>query len=270
MKKPHFLTHPNQPALPGIGALQRRRFDKAFEQGEYAGMCRGIYANYDAAAAAAPKSLPLGYDHEGPAAMYRERLKTVYPSDYPMMHWLARAFADQATSVFDLGGHVGISYYAYQRYLDFPDGLSWQVNDVPAVNALGRELAEMLDERRAISFTDQFAGAQEAQVLFTAGCLQYLQESLAEKLAGLAAKPRWVLVNLLPLHEREAYWTVQNIKTAFCPYRIQRRDQFFAEMKAQGYRLLDQWDNPEKHCEIAFDPEHSLDQYVGAAFRLAK
>lgn len=269
MKRPHYLTHSNQSSLPGIGGLQRRRFDKAFEQGEYAGLCRGVFESAQAAAAQAPKSLPLGYDHDGPAAMYRERLKKIYASDYPMMHWLARAFADQSKTVFDLGGHVGVSYYAYQRYLDYPENLTWQVNDVPAVNTLGRELAQMLDERRAISFTDDFSGANGTDIVFTSGCLQYLEESLAQKIADLAHRPRWVLVNLLPLHKSKAFWTVQNIETAFCPYRIQQYASFFADMKAQGYELLDQWENPEKHCEIAFDPEHSLDQYYGAAFRLA-
>ena len=33
-----------------------------------------------------------------------------------------------------------------------------------------------------------------------------------------------------------------------------------------GYRLVDQWRNAEKRCEIAFEPEHSLDHYRGYHF----
>src|SRR3979409_2143779 len=101
-------------AAPGLLNWRESRFDAAFGRGEYGGACRGVYKTYQEAAEAVPGTLPLGYDHEAPAAMYRERIERVSPSDYPMMLWLEKAFADGATRVFDLGGHVGISYYAYQ------------------------------------------------------------------------------------------------------------------------------------------------------------
>ncbi len=133
---------------------------------------------------------------------------------------------------------------------------------------LKRYLAGMMDKRSAISFSDGFAGAAQADLLFTSGCLQYLEQSLAEKLAELPSRPAWLLVNLLPLHEKHDFWTVQNIETAFCPYRIQQKKAFFEALNKLGYRTLDTWENPEKSCEVAFDPEHSLDRYYGAAFRL--
>lgn len=269
MPTPRFLTHSNSQTLITDSAQSRAEFDLQFEAGQHAGLCRGVYESQAEAAAAAPASLPLGYDHDGPASMYRDRLKRVFPGDYPMIYWLGRALGGGAKSVFDLGGHVGVSYYAYQRYLRFPDELTWQVNDVPAVNALGTELSTMLDKRKAISFTDSFAGAGQADILFTSGCLQYLDQTLAEKLAALAHRPRWLLINLLPLHENRAYWTVQNIETAFCPYRIQQEKLFFEGLTGLGYKLLDRWENPEKHCEVAFNAQCSLEQYYGAALRLA-
>jgi len=269
MTTSRFLTHFSLQTLIDDSPQSRGEFDRQFEAGQYAGLCRGVFQTQAQAAAAAPSSLPLGYDHDGPASMYRDRLKRVFPSDYPMIYWLGRAFGRGATRVFDLGGHVGVSYYAYQRYLRFPDKITWQVNDVPAVNALGTELSTMLDQRKAISFTDSFAGAAQADILFTSGCLQYLELTLAEKLTALTERPRWLLINLLPLHETLDYWTVQNIETAFCPYRIQQNKGFFEALAGLGYKLLDRWENPEKHCEIAFDPEHSLEHYYGAALRLS-
>ncbi|MFK7966956.1 MAG: methyltransferase, TIGR04325 family [Burkholderiaceae bacterium] len=268
MPSPRFLTHSHSPNPIGDTPESRALFDQQFEAGQHAGICRGVFSSQSEAAAAAPASLPLGYDHDGPASMYRDRLKRVFPGDYPMIYWLGRALGGGATRIFDLGGHVGVSYYAYQRYLRFPEALTWQVNDVPAVNTLGAELSSMLDKRAGISFTEHFAGAEQADVLFTSGCLQYLEQTLAEKLDGLPSKPRWLLVNLLPLHKSRAYWTVQNIETAFCPYRIQQEAVFFEGLTALGYKLLDRWENPEKQCEVAFDPEHSLEQYYGAAFKL--
>src|SRR5690606_19469725 len=111
--------------LPPVVHLRQRRFDEAFAQGAYGGACRGVYDTYAQACQAAPPSLPLGYDNAGAAALYRDRIERVFPSDYPAMLWLEKAFAQGVRHVFDLGGHVGVSYYAYQRYLRYPEGISW-------------------------------------------------------------------------------------------------------------------------------------------------
>jgi putative methyltransferase (TIGR04325 family) len=254
--------------LPGVLPWRQRRFDQSFEAGQSIGCCRGVFETQAQAAAAAPTSRPLGYDHADAADMYRDRLSRIFPSDYPMMLWLQKVFDDGARKVFDLGGHIGLAYYAYQKLVDFPRDTSWCVNDVPAVMASGEREALALDPLRRLTFSDRFEAAADADVLFTAGCLQYLDQTLAERLAALPRRPRWLLVNLLPLHERSAYWTVQSIGTAYCPYRIQHAQAFFAELEALGYRIQDQWENIDKACWIAFEPEHSLDRYHGAALRL--
>jgi len=200
--------------------------------------------------------------------MYRDRLTRIHPSDYPVMLWLQKAFAEGARVIFDLGGHVGVAYYAYQQVLSFPSEISWRIYDVPAVMAAGRQEALERDPAHRLTFTDRFETAAEADVLFTSGCLQYLEQTLAELIAPLRRRPRWVLVNLLPLHEQSAYWTVQSIGTAFCPYRIQHSQTFFRDLERLGYRVLDRWENLEKECWVAFDAEHSLDRYHGAALKL--
>jgi putative methyltransferase (TIGR04325 family) len=252
-----------------IARLRMKRFDAAFADGHYGGHCRGVFATYAECLAATPDSLPTGYDNGGMAGMYRDRLDRVYPSDYPMLLWLGKAFAAGATRVFDLGGHVGIGYYAYRRYLDYPAELSWQVHDVPAVMASGRALAQARDTWRRLGFVDDFDVASGADVLFTSGCIQYLEQPLAQRIATLERRPEWVLVNLLPLHDELDFWTVQGVGKAFCPYHIQRRGDFFDSMERLGYRTLDTWKNAEKHCTVAFDADHSLDGYDGCALRLA-
>ncbi|HEY9064365.1 MAG TPA: methyltransferase, TIGR04325 family [Burkholderiaceae bacterium] len=248
--------------------MRMRSFDAAFAAGLRVGCFRGVFATSAEAASAAPPTRPLGYDHDDAAAMYRDRLNRVYPADYPMMVWLKNAFADGARSVYDLGGHIGIAYYAYQHIIEFPNDVSWTVHDVPAVLESGRREAQQRDPARRLSFSDRHDAASGVDVLFTAGCLQYLEDTLAQRVAALQVKPTWLFVNLLPLHERRAYWTVQSIGTAFCPYRIQHTKTFFSDLQALGYDVLDTWENPEKECWIAFDPDHSLDRYHGAALRL--
>jgi putative methyltransferase (TIGR04325 family) len=254
---------------PVIGRLRARRFERFFKTGAMSGICRGVYATRDEAGASAPRTMPLGYDHPAAGDLYRERLEQVYPGDYPMMHWLAEAFAAGVTRVFDLGGHVGVSYYSYQRYLKYPDGLRWELFDVPAVAARGRALAAERDARGALSFVDDLGRIAEAELLFTSGCLQYLEESLPELLARQATLPPRVLMNLIPLHPEFDFWTVQSIDHAFCPYHLQRDAPFFTAMERLGYRLVDRWINAEKRCVVKFRPEHSVQGYVGAAFRLA-
>ncbi|HEX3139893.1 MAG TPA: methyltransferase, TIGR04325 family [Rhizobacter sp.] len=254
--------------MPGLAQWRQSRFNRSFEAGQAIGTCRGVFDTLAQAAAAAPTTRPLGYDNNDAAAMYRDRLSRVYPSDYAMMLWLQNAFADGVRSVFDLGGHIGLAYYAYQRVVAFPQDVSWQVNDVPAVLASGREEALVRDPSRRLTFNENFEAAADADLLFTAGCLQYLEESLAQRIAALPRRPRWVLVNLLPLHEQLSFWTVQSIGAAFCPYRIQQKAGFFSDMEKLGYRSLDTWENLDKSCWVAFRPEHTLDRYYGAAFRL--
>lgn len=254
--------------LPGIAHWRKHRFDKAFSHGTYGGHCRGVFQSHEQAARAAPPTLPLGYDNPSAASMYRDRLDRIFPSDYPAMLWLQKAFADNVRHVFDLGGHVGVGYYAYQKHMTYPEGLTWRVCDVPAVVTAGQALASERDGRGALKFTAQFGDAESADLLFSSGCLQYLPETLAERLATLSKRPRWILINLIPLHEDHAFWTVQSIGQAFCPYRIQNTKSFFASLEALGYGVLDVWENLEKRCDVAFEPGHSLDRYYGAALYL--
>jgi putative methyltransferase (TIGR04325 family) len=255
-------------SLPVVLDWRKNRFKQAFEAGDYGGACYGIYESYAQAAAAAPDTLPLGYDNPETAAMYRDRLDRIFPSDYAMMLWLRLALADGARRIFDLGGHVGVGYYAYQKHVTFPEELTWQICDVPAVVQAGIELAKERDRSGRLSFTDQFAHAEGCDVLFTSGCLQYLEQTLAERISTLKRRPPWLLINLLPLHEEHAFWTVQNIGRAFCPYRIQHNATFFLALERLGYTLIDKWENLEKSCEVFFEPEYSLDRYYGAALRL--
>ncbi|MFO1405926.1 MAG: methyltransferase, TIGR04325 family [Steroidobacteraceae bacterium] len=253
---------------PGIGDLRKRRFDADFRRGHHGNSCRGVYATYAQAAAAAPNTLPLGYDHESAASMYRDRLDRVYPSDYAVLHWMEEAFKDGATRIFDLGGHVGVGYYAYQNYLKYPPGLQWQLFDMPAVLESAKELARERDHLRALVTTGRVEDAAGADVLFSSGCLQYREDSLPELLGRLSPLPRRIILNLIPLHPELEFWTVQSIGTAFCPYRIQRRSTFFQGLERVGYEVLDVWENAEKRCFVAFEPGHSFTGYTGAALKL--
>jgi putative methyltransferase (TIGR04325 family) len=253
---------------PGIGRLREQRFDRSFARGVFSGLCRGVYGTYAEAAKAAPATLPLGYDHASSGDLYHERMDRVYPGDYAAMLWLGKMFDAGATRVFDLGGHVGIGYYAYQKFISYPNSLHWQVLDVPAVAEAGRAIAVTRDTNNRLSFANDFSVASGADVLFTSGALQYLEDTLAQRIASLVTRPKWVLLNLVPMHEQHDFWTVQSIDNAFCPYHVQHAPGFFRAMEQLGYELVDRWENAEKQCLVKFAPEYSVRGYVGAALRL--
>lgn len=253
-----FLGH-----TPVVGPLVQAWHGRDFARRGHA--FRGIHRTYAEALAALPSG-PTGYDLDETAAFYRERLERVYPADYPMLFWLREVFP--VSRVFDVGGHVGVAYYGYQRYVPIAAEIDWCVFDVPRVCESGRVLAR---ERGAsnLRFSSSFADADGADVLFASGSLQYLEEPLAVLLGRLRTRPRHLLLNLLPLTEGETFYTQQSIGVTVCPYRIESRRDLHAGLEALGYELVDAWKNPEKHCEIAFHPERSLSEYDGSYWRRA-
>ena len=53
---------------------------------------------------------------------------------------------------------------------------------------------------------------------------------------------------------------------AFHAYRIYNRAQLVAEAERMGYRLVDDWQNREQHCEIPFTRGRDIDAYSGFYF----
>jgi putative methyltransferase (TIGR04325 family) len=255
-------------SLPGINSILQGRYEQSFRNNKDTNMFRGVFDSFDTAQRSAPPSRPLGYDNADAAKMYIERTKKIHPTDYPVMFWLDKLFAQGCSTVFDLGGHIGVSYYAYRRYLTYPANLKWGVHDVPAVMAEGRRFAAEKDKEQRLQFHDHFEAASGADILFALGSLQYLPETLDERLSRLPQKPKHLLLNLTPLHDKHSYFTLQSIGTAFCPYRITAVPAFLKGIEALGYRLINHWENPDKKCAIPFHEEHSLDHYHGFLFSL--
>lgn len=257
--------------IPLIRAMQEASYSRRFfaHTATTHHIYRGVFDSFAEAQASIPATRAAGYDNVGSAELYRDRTRRVFINDYPMMFWLERFFGLGARRVFDLGGHIGIAYYAYQKYLAYPDGLRWTVQDVPAVNAAGQRWAAEHDASRRLAFADDVAVASDCDVLFAAGSLQYLDFTLAEAIHRMAVRPRFLLLNSVPVHPSQSYFTVQNIGVALCPYRVTAERAFLGSLAELGYQLQDRWENPQRHCTVPFHPELSLDRYFGFAFRLA-
>ena len=258
--------------LPGLRhlarPLYRRRFQRPFgDDNSY----YGVYGNFAEAEAAArelsTRSLPPTYDTEAAGRVYRDQLHRIRVSDYPLVYWLSRLLSEGRRRVFDLGGNIGVSYYGFGHYLDYPADLRWQVHDVPAVMAAGRKWAVQHDPQQRIAFADSPDHADGADVLLSTGALQYLDYTLPQLLQRLSQPPPHVLVNLTPVHPTRGYFTLQNVTFAICPYRVMARPELVAGMESLGYRIVDEWNSRERGLKVPFEPTCTIDNYSGFHFR---
>ena len=252
--------------VPGLGQLLEADYARAFAR-RPANRFRGVYRTFAEAEAAIPVGHPVGYDHDAMTTMYRNRMEKACQSDYAVLYWMREVLrAKPASLVFDVGGHVGVSYYGWQKYLGFDAGLRWLVQEVPAVAEAGAELAR---ERgaRGLEFTSDLAAGRGCDVLMAAGSLQYVDVSVPQLLDAVGSRPRHLILNKMPVYDGEGFVTVQSTGRAFHPYRIYNGTELVTSVTALGYELIDDWQNREQHCEIPFTRGKDIDAYTGYYFR---
>lgn len=260
--------------LPGMHSiaepLYRRYFKRPCRRGN---LYYGIYESYDDALAQAEQfastHLPASYDVEGAARKYRTQLETLRTCDYPALYWFRQILEAGARNVFDLGGHLGLAYYGYKKYLSYPHDLRWHVHDLPQVMAEGRTLASERGCSGALQFVESPSDADGADVLISAGALQYLNYRLPTLIQSLRKPPRHVIFNLTPLHESKSFFTLQNLGIAICPYRIDHASTLLDDMRNLGYKVRDHWTLADRRIRIPFAADYSVDHYHGCYLELA-
>lgn len=249
--------------LPVVGQVLERDYARSFAR-RPPNRFRGVYATFAEAEAAVPQDARVGYDHAELAGLYRHRMEKANQSDYAVLFWL-KGILDERSFVCDFGGHVGVAYHGWQRYLAYRSGLRWLVCDVPAIVRVGAELAAERPSE-GLAFTSDLADARGCSIFLAAGALQYVDEPLPALLARVGTLPRHLIVNKMPLYDGETFVTVQSTGRAFHAYRIYNRAEFVGEITALGYRVVDDWSNREQHCEIPFTRGRDIDAYSGYYF----
>ena len=163
--------------------------DLHFERNTTSDLFRGIFSSYAAAQASAPATKPIGYDNPESADFYLKRLN-IDQYDYPSMFWIAASLGQGMRRIVDIGGSVGIKYFACGKFIDYPPDIVWKVIDVPAVAARGKAFAAANGAAQSLQFSDTLADAEGMDLFFFSGALQYLPESLPEMLIASHAGPR--------------------------------------------------------------------------------
>lgn len=252
--------------VPGIRQIRQAVAHRRFLNNKYnSNLFEGVFDTFEDAVANAPKLLSVGYDNDDSALMY-QGINEPTDRDFPAMFWLEKSFSSGLSSVVDLGGSIGIKYYAFSKFLSMPANLSWTVCDVPAVARNGRRIAAERGVDRQLHFTDQYADMSGVDVLYASGSVQYLPKPFDQVVADLPVKPKRILVNTAAIHPQKDYYTLNHIGSAYCPYRVQSVENFVRGVEAQGYRKLAQWHHPEKRLDLPFDHGHSLTSYMGFCF----
>ncbi|MDH5541000.1 MAG: methyltransferase, TIGR04325 family, partial [Rhizobacter sp.] len=152
LQKLHTLVDASA-QLPGARYLVEASYLKTFIANRDQNLFHGVYDSFEAAEAQAGEYGVAGYDNEASADIYLDHMR-VDAHDYPSMFWLDRSFQEGMRSVFDVGGSIGIKYYAFAKTVPCPDDVRWTVEDVPAVVAKGRQLALQRGVLDALHFTD--------------------------------------------------------------------------------------------------------------------
>ena len=228
---------------------------------------RGVYASFQAAEAALPRDRPQGFNIEAVPEYFITSEFMLHSGDYPVLFWLSRIL-EAGTTVFDLGGGFGQSYYSYQEFLPFPPGLHWIVCDVEAFVRRGTELAR---ERNAtnLTITSDFQQAEGAQIYLTKGALHYIEPDLATIVARLVARPEHILVNRVPMYNGETYFTQQHSNHSYNVNKVMNEAQFIRDIQALGYDKVDAWISP-RTLHVPFHPERFVPSYKGFYFRKRK
>jgi putative methyltransferase (TIGR04325 family) len=253
--------------MPVVGGLLKARYERLFATPHGASCLSGSYLSFAAAASVAPASMTQGYDLAAAGELYENRMYAVLLKDYPALYWMRR-WLPNARRIFDIGGHVGLMYYAYAKYLAYPADMTWTVCDVPAVVARGQALARERGQTQ-LTFTTALGDVVGSDLVLATGSLQYIETPLAAQLGALRDRPPYVIINETPTHRAPELITLQNIGVSICPYRIANHDDIPRQMMAIGYELVDSWDDPVRRTEIPFVTSPAAIAYSGFAFRLA-
>jgi putative methyltransferase (TIGR04325 family) len=188
------------------------------------------------------------------------------PSDYPVLFYLERLLPG-TTRLLDFGGSVGNLFYCYKKYITFREDLIWTVFDLPGVVERGKSIGSQKGAQQ-IKFTHDMSEVDGCDIMLASGSAHYFDEPIAKYLPNLKMKPPHVIVNRSPFTEGDPFAVIQQGWSWQIPCKIHNRLEFIKAFEDVGYRLVDNWQAPEKSIVIPGYPDRSIKSYSGFYFQL--
>lgn len=234
--------------LPGLKQLRESPWlNETLRLGH--GLYWGSFATREDALRFLRPSRTVTYDNDEIAALSVDVFSRIHLFDWPLLFHLSQLHADKRlTSIVDLGGHVGVKYYAFKAVLRFLDEVAWQVVDVPAICREGERLRPA--DAAALSFHGALEETAPCDVLICSGVLQYLDFTLEEAIKRLPARPATILLNKVAVSDGEAFYTLESFGSGRMPYHVTTVEWLDTVRERLGYRLAARWDIPERAVEI--------------------
>jgi putative methyltransferase (TIGR04325 family) len=228
---------------------------------------RGVFRSFDEAWRVAKRFGYAGHDHPD---YFRNQIRFttgLRASDYAVLYWLSQ-LARESLKVLDFGGNIGNIYYSYSDYLRrCAADTEWVVFDLPAAIDHGRRLAAERGERK-LRFTYSLADLDGEYIILVSSAFHYWEKSVGEFIAQFAGPPQHILVNRIPVQERESsFFTVQHRKTYAHPCRVWNSTELIANFADAGYDLVDRWSAPELRIRMPLFPTYTVEAYSGFYFR---
>jgi putative methyltransferase (TIGR04325 family) len=227
-----------------------------------------VFPSFEAASKYASRYHVASHEHPGNTSVHLELNQTPRPSDYPVLFHMQN-HAREIHSVVDIGGSAGNLFYCYDRYLHFGPEFSWTVNDVPANNRIGEQIAEEHHENR-LHFVDTLSECDSVDLALISGALHYFEALPPGIMKPLKSLPRHVIINRTPVIQGNTAITIQDagFYYAISPARILSRNVLMQSMEEAGYEEIDEWTVPDLHFNVPLHPECSANYYSGFYFRL--
>jgi len=233
----------------------------------YAGLVgyRRPFASLEEAESAVSRYAHGGHEHPQNVRNHLGMYSLARPSDYAALFYI-RPILPNVSRVFDLGGNAGNLFYSYSNYLSWPDGLTWQVLDLPENMTVGETIAK---ERGAyqLQFTGEWKDADGADLLIVSGSLHYLHRPLSEMIGELSEKPAYILINRTPMTDGTPVATIQDLGIFRVACMLHNKAQVIRELEQVDYVVVDEWKALELSLDIPGYPEHSIPSYTGIFLR---
>lgn len=226
---------------------------------------RNTFPSFAEAQASASKYIAAGHEHPDEIRYHTSIADSIRESDYPVLFHLA-PIAPNLRRVFDLGGHVGNLFYAYQHKICFPSDVTWTVYDLPHKRPFGEKLAADRKETR-IRFADSVAEASGADVFIASGSLHYFEQPLDKILETLELPPPHVFVNRTPFSTGRSLITVQDNRSYLVPCALHSRSELTSGMARLGYEVVSEWRVHERKLCVPLYPDLTAHTYEGLYFR---
>jgi putative methyltransferase (TIGR04325 family) len=229
---------------------------------------KGVFGSYREARDHLPSA--MGYDQslildvdDVPALTASRQDNTLRNYDEPIVNFISDKIS-RNTAVFNVGGNVGIEYYAYKARIPAIANTDWTICEIESVVERGTALARTRQEHN-LQFTTDVSRGDGANIFLCVGTAQYLTEPVWVTLQRYKSLPKYVVLGYFPAGIMPRFYTVQNIGYSYAPYCIFSLSEVRESFEMLGYSLAVEW-STARPVRVPFHASRSISHFYTLIF----